>query len=57
MLLQDDLAVTPAGTWMDQFSCDRQPVAKTIPVSILYHLAGAFVEVLRHVEGDDRPAL
>ena len=46
-LLQNHLAVTPAGAWMDQLSGDCAPKSSRIPASTLYHLMVAFTEVLR----------
>lgn len=47
LLLDRYLAHTPAGTWMDQFDGDGQPVATTIPSGTLYHLLVAFAELFR----------
>jgi mannose/cellobiose epimerase-like protein (N-acyl-D-glucosamine 2-epimerase family) len=46
-LLENHLAVTPAGAWMDQFSGDGAPKSSRIPASTLYHLMVSFTEVLR----------
>lgn len=47
VLLDRYLAHRPAGTWMDHFDGDGNPVASTIPASTLYHVFLAFAELLR----------
>ncbi|MDP2314137.1 MAG: AGE family epimerase/isomerase [Pseudomonadota bacterium] len=47
LLLERYLAHRPAGTWLDHFDGDGQPIAVTIPTATLYHLFVAFAELLR----------
>lgn len=47
LLLDVYLAHRPAGTWMDQFDLDGNPIATTIPSATFYHLFVAFAELWR----------
>ncbi len=47
VLFERYLARTPAGTWIDQFDAEGEPVAGNVPASTLYHILLAFAEMLR----------
>ena len=47
LLLDQYLAVTPRGSWMDAFDAEGRSTASAVPTSTLYHVFLAFAEVLR----------
>lgn len=47
LLLERYLAVSPRGSWMDQFDANGAPMAKAAPTSTMYHVFLAFAEILR----------
>lgn len=46
----------PSGAWIDQCDAQGQAMARIVPASILYHLFGAFAEVLRLQPALSEPA-
>lgn len=40
-------AASTPGAWVDQFDAEGQPMVEIVPASIVYHMMGAFSEVLR----------
>ncbi|MGE3141852.1 MAG: AGE family epimerase/isomerase [Hyphomonadaceae bacterium] len=47
LLLDRYLAVTPRGSWIDQFDAAGRPLSKAAPASTFYHVFLAFAELLR----------
>jgi mannose/cellobiose epimerase-like protein (N-acyl-D-glucosamine 2-epimerase family) len=47
LLLDRYLAVTPRGSWIDQFDEAGRPMSTAAPTSTLYHVFLAFAEILR----------
>jgi N-acylglucosamine 2-epimerase/mannose-6-phosphate isomerase len=47
VLLDRYLAVTPRGSWIDDFDRSGRPIATAAPTSTLYHVFLAFAEILR----------